>query len=106
MKDAHLGSHRSIVVDTVLTHELGDPNGLQENAARVPVERLGNRRGTTHAFLPCALSSSGRIHGEFLRLLNILIERRTQRCFASLDEKRGGVLGPAGSLESTSDLPS
>ena len=36
------------------------------------------------------MTSSGRIHGEFLRLLHILAHRRTQRYFASLgdDEPR------------------
>jgi hypothetical protein len=53
MKDAHLGGHWSIVVNTVLTHEFGDPNLLRENAERVKVERCrdgyANRHGTTHA---------------------------------------------------------
>ena len=34
-----------------------------------------------HAFLPCVLSTSGRLHGEFLRLLYIIAHRRTTRWF-------------------------
>jgi hypothetical protein len=33
--------------------------------------RPATRPGTTYAFLPCVMSTSGRIHGEFLRLLYI-----------------------------------
>jgi len=30
-----------------------------------------------YAFLPCVISTSGRLHGEFLRLLYIIAHRRT-----------------------------
>ena len=34
-----------------------------------------------YAFLPCVISTSGRLHGEFLRLLYIIAHRRTTRWF-------------------------
>ena len=34
-----------------------------------------------HAFLPCVISTSGRLHGEFLRLLYIIAHRRTSNWF-------------------------
>ena len=40
-------------------------------------EAYANLQGTTYAFLPCVMSTSGRIHGEFLRLLYILAHRRS-----------------------------
>ena len=68
-----------------------DPNLLLENEARKKVEIYrdwyANRNGTTYAFLPCAMTSSGRIHGEFLRLLYILAHRRTTKYFASLGDE-------------------
>ena len=111
VKDAHLGGFRDLVVDVVCTHEFGgshladvslngqlrdhDPNRLLENEARKKVERYrdgyANRNGTTYAFLPCAMTSSGRIHGEFLRLLYILAHRRTKKYFASLGDDEPGV---------------
>ena len=111
VKDAHLGGFRDLVVDVVCTHEFGgshladvslngqlrdhDPNRLLENEARKKVERYrdgyANRNGTTYAFLPCAMTSSGRIHGEFLRLLYILAHRRTTKYFASLGDDEPGV---------------
>ena len=111
VKDAQLGGFRDLVVDVVCTHEFGsshladvslngqlrdhDPNRLLENEARKKVERYrdgyANRNGTTYAFLPCAMTSSGRIHGEFLRLLYILAHRRTTKYFASLGDDEPGV---------------
>ena len=58
-----------------------DPNWLLEIEARKKKERYRDgytsRHCTTYAFLPCAMSTSGRIGGEFLRLLYILAHRRT-----------------------------
>ena len=34
-----------------------------------------------YAFLPCVISTSGRLHGEFLRLLYIIAHRRTVNWF-------------------------
>ena len=87
IKDAHLGGQRDLIADVVYTHEFGgrhladvtsvslngqlrdqDPNRLLENEARKKVERYrderANRHGTTVALLPCAMTTSGRIHGE------------------------------------------
>jgi len=47
-------------------------------------ERLGARRGGAgawDAFLPCVISTSGRLHGEFLRLLHIIAHRRASNWF-------------------------
>ena len=57
------------------------PDKLLEATARTKVlryrEAYATRRGVTYAFLPCVMSTSGRIHGEFLRFLYILAHRRT-----------------------------
>jgi hypothetical protein len=71
------------------------PNWLLEDEARKKVEHYrdwyANRHDTTYVFLPCAMTTSGRIHGEFLRLLYILDHHRTQRYFASLGDDEPGV---------------
>ena len=46
---------------------------------------------TTYAFLPCVMSTSGRIHGEFLRLLYILAHRRTVKYFADTGGDESGT---------------
>ena len=80
-----------LIIDVACTHEFGgnhlrdvtrkgqlrDPNvnKLLGATARAKVTRYreayAKRSGTTYAFLPCVMSTSGRIHGEFLRLLYI-----------------------------------
>ena len=64
------------------------PDKLLEAAARTKVHRYreayATRSGITYAFLPCVMSTSGRIHGEFLRFLYILAHRRTKRWFGRL----------------------
>ena len=47
-------------------------------------EAYATRPGVTYAFLPCVMSTSGRIHGEFLRFLYILAHRRTKGWFERL----------------------
>ena len=47
-------------------------------------DAYATRPGVTYAFLPCVMSTSGRIHGEFLRFLYILANRRTKRWFERL----------------------
>ena len=49
------------------------------------------RKGTTYDFLPCDMTSSGRIHGEFLSLLYILAHCRTTKYFESLGDDDPGV---------------
>ena len=52
------------------------PVKLLEATTRTKVRRYREsnaaRSGVAYAFLPCVRSTSGRIHGEFLRLLHIL----------------------------------
>ena len=64
------------------------PDKLLESTARTRVRRYREacttRPGVTYAFLPCVMSTSGRIHGEFLRFLYILAHRRTLRWFEML----------------------
>ena len=63
---------------TLHNGQLCDPdvNKLLETTARTKVARYreayAHRQGTTYAFLPCVMSTSGRIHWEFLLLLYIL----------------------------------
>ena len=42
-------------------------------------ETYATRQGVTYAFLSCVMSTSCRIHGEFLRFLYILAHCRTKR---------------------------
>ena len=74
--------------DGALRH--AQPDKLLEAAARTKVHRYreayATRSGITYAFLPCVISTSGRILGEFLRFLYLLVHRRTKRWF--------GLLGP------------
>ena len=42
--------------------------------------------GLRHAFLPAVVSTSGRIHGELLRLPFILADKKTTRSFEALGE--------------------
>ena len=43
-------------------------------------------RDITHAFLPAIVSTSGRIHGEQLRLLFNLADKKTSNSFVALGE--------------------
>jgi hypothetical protein len=65
-----------------------DPDRLLEASARRKVgryrEAYATRLGVTYAFLPCILATSGRLHGEFLRLLYIIAHGRTTRWFARM----------------------
>ena len=42
--------------------------------------------GFRHAFLPAVVSTSGRIHGKLLRLMYILVDRKTTLHFRALGE--------------------
>ena len=65
-----------------------DANLLFDGTARTKVERYqdghANRNGTTYTFLPCAMSTLGRIHGGFLRLLCLPTHLHTRRIRRSL----------------------
>jgi len=43
-------------------------------------------QGVRKAFLPAVVSTSGRIHGDLLRLLYLLADNKTKRHFRDLDE--------------------
>ena len=48
------------------------------STARTKVDRYrAGYAALKYAFLPCVISTSGRLHGEFLRLLYIITHRRT-----------------------------
>ena len=111
IKDANVGGNRHLIIDIACTHEFcgntckdvtrngqlrdRDVNKILETTARTKVERYrdayANRSGTTYAFLPCVMSTSGRIHGEFLRLLYILAHRRTNKYFADMGDHEPGT---------------
>ena len=73
------GNH---LADVSRDGQLRDPDvkSSSRTRARTKVARYrnayANRSGTTYAFLPCVMSTSGRIHGEFLRLLYIFAHWR------------------------------
>ena len=98
LKNVNLGGHRHLVLDVAVNHEFGgdnladvsrngalrdaQPARILENTARTKVARYrAGYAAIRHAFLPCVLSTSGRLHGEFLRLLYIIAHRRTTRWF-------------------------
>jgi hypothetical protein len=111
IKDANIGGDRHLVIDIACTHELcgnirtdvtrngqlcdSDVNKLLETTARTKAalyrEAYANLLGTTYAFLPCVMSTSGQIHGEFLRLLYILAHRRTEKYFAEMGDHEPGT---------------
>jgi len=67
-----------------------DPAKLREATARTKIGRYregyATRTGDTYAFLHCVMSTSGRMHGEFLRLLFIIAHRRTERWFKQMGD--------------------
>ena len=91
-KRANIGGDTNLIIDVALIHEFGgnhmadvslngslrnaQPDKVLETAAPTKVRRYreayATRPGVTYAFLPCVISTSGRIHGEFLRFLYIL----------------------------------
>ena len=64
------------------------PDKLLESSMQTMVvwypEAYATRRGVTYTFLPCVMSTSGRIHSEFLRLLYIFAHRHTALWFKQL----------------------
>ena len=64
-----------------------DPYRTLENMARRKVRKYRQAyasRQVPFAFIPCIVSTSGRIHAEFLRFLYILAHRRTITWFHRL----------------------
>ena len=67
-----------------------DPNLLLNNAASAKVQKYCedySASDVNKAFLPALLSTSGRIHGEFLRLLVILAHRQTVKFIETIGEE-------------------
>jgi len=59
------------------------PSRILERTARTKVDRYrAGYAALKYAFLPCVISTSGRLHGEFLRLLYIIAHRRTVNWFS------------------------
>jgi len=59
-----------------------DQRRILERTARTKVDRYrAGYAALKYAFLPCVISTSGRLHGEFLRLLYIITHRRTVNWF-------------------------
>jgi len=83
-----------LVIDVAVNHEFGgdhladvcrngalrdaQPGRILESTTRTKVDcyRAGYA-AIKYAFLPCVISTSGRLHGEFLRLLYIIVHSRT-----------------------------
>ena len=66
------------------------PDMLLNNAADVKVRRYREAYAAPDrllAFLPAIMSTSGRIHGEFLRLLHILSHRQAVNFFELFGEE-------------------
>jgi len=58
------------------------PTRILERTARTKVDRYrASYAALKYAFLPCVISTSWRLHGEFLRLLYIIVHRRTVNWF-------------------------
>ena len=89
MKHVNHGGTRHLILDVTVNHEFGgdhladvsrngalrdaQPTRILERTARTKVDRYRAGYATLkYAFLPCVISTSGRLHGEFLRLLYIL----------------------------------
>ena len=99
LKNVHLGGRRHLIIDVAVNHEFGgdhladvsrngalrdaQPSRILERTARTKVDRYrAGYAALQHAFLPCVISTSGRLHGEFLRLLYIIAHRRTKNWFS------------------------
>jgi len=104
----NVGGHANMVIDVTILHEMsGNCNGINvglngqlrgqgesllEDAAKAKNKKYRETyasSGIQKAFIPAVLTTAGRIHGEFLRLLWILADRETRKNFDNL--------GPAGS---------
>ena len=99
LKNVHLGGRRHLIIDVAVNHEFGgdhladvsrngalrdaQPSRLLERTARTKIDRYrAGYAALQHAFMPCVISTSGRLHGEFLRLLYIIAHRRTTTWFS------------------------
>ena len=129
IKGANIGGDTNLIIDVSLIHEFGgnhmadvslngalrhaQPDKLLDAAARTKVNRYreayATRSGVSYAFLPCVISTSGRIHGEFLRFLYLLAHRRTNVGSSSsgpMTPARKPSSSPGASTSGTRALPS
>jgi len=98
LKNVNLGGHRHLVIDVAVNHDFGgdhladvsrngalrdaQPGRILESTARTKVDRYrAGYAAINYAFLPCVISTSGRLHGGFLRLLYLIAHRRTSNLF-------------------------
>ena len=102
--DMRVGALRGVTVDVSTVHDFhgsaDNPslNGTlchqdldlalsQRAQAKVDKYREGYAApGLRHAFLPAIVSTSGRIHGELLRLIFTLADKKTSRSFEAIGE--------------------
>ena len=81
------GSAADPLANGTLRHQDIDLALSQRAQKKVDKYRGGyEAQGLRHAFLPAIVSTSGRIHGELLRLLFILADRKTTLSFQALGE--------------------
>ena len=81
------GSSDNPTLNGTLLHQDLDLALYQRARAKVEKYRDGYAaHGLRHAFLPAIVSTSGRIHGELLRLLFNLADKKTSSSLAALGE--------------------
>jgi hypothetical protein len=109
VKDFQLAGVRDVVIDTTLRHEFhgnvmaqanlghnGEPShqavdGALDEAVKEKLATYANDYNARNFFfLPAVMTTSGRINGDFLRLLYILSHRQAAKFFTSL-----GILDPS-----------
>ena len=109
VKDFQLAGVRDVVIDTTLRHEFhgnvqaqanlgrnGEPShqaidGALDEAVKEKLSTyMDDYNARNFFFLPAVMTTSGRISGDFLRLLYILSHRQAAKFFTSL-----GILDPS-----------
>jgi len=115
LRNFGINGRRHAVCDTALIHEFGGSGNHMADVSRIgsfttqilpspppppppppprgdrahqgaPLPAYAARSGVACAFLPCVMSTAGRIHSEFLQLLYNLANRRSVRWFAQLGD--------------------
>ena len=106
IQNMNLAGKTHLVIDVALVHDFSgdcwrdvsrngqlryaDPDMLLNNAADVKVRKYCEAYAAPNrllAFLPTIMSTSGRIHGDFLRLLHILSHRQAVNFFEIFGEE-------------------
>ena len=86
------GSADNPTLNGTLRHQDLDLALYQRAQVKVDKYREGYAaNGLRHAFLPAIVSTSGRIHGELLRLLFNLADKKTSNSLAALGEAALGL---------------